>query len=550
MTNPPSTDASASRPAPLGLPLLARIQNGPLGAIGPIPDCFEDAARLDILFRRIHCFFEPQAVLEVLVGHQAGFVRQTRLLRILESFQGNNVLTSEGQDWGRQRRTLTPRFSARCIAGYMAPTSTAIDARIGEELPAHIVRSEVVDDGILTTRITMDIILQTLFSHPTTRDDEGRVSAAIRTPTRQSMRELFLPFIPPKWLPCPGRAAKLKARQVSDTVIATQMSARTRESGDADAADRDALDMKLAARDDSSRDGAASLTSRKIHDNCFLLFSAGFDTASSSQTWWTGLMAERPSVVDRLREEMGRDGAGPSSMHGIARLPSLNATLKETLHLYRPSTALRTRVAQRDVVIGATHVSKGTQVVVPLRHLSHDQRSFADSSHFRPDRFMAGASDIPRGALLLIGDGPNFCLGQRFSFQRRNGFGLRARRVVFRHVPGSRRCAARADRACSVEAEDPVAGAIHAAPMTMPMGRQGCGQMRPCRDFDACRHRRRARIGECRIPDPGGTSMCGRRHVPVTAPPIVANLQFPRASAAAVTRRPAMVVSPGRNLTS
>ncbi len=408
-------DAAAMRSAPLGLPQLIQIQRNPLGAASSLQDCFGDVARLDILFRRIYYFFKPDAAREILVGHQADFVREPRLLKILESFQGRNVLTSDGQDWERQRRILAPGFSPKRISGYMALMRAAIDASVAEELPAQVGHNAVVDVDFLTTRITMDVILRTLFSHVTTREEAAMVSTAIRTLTRQSMRELFWPFVPPNWLPYPGRAAKLKSRRTINALIAAQIGARTGEPAHARAAGDDVLDMMLAARDDSVTAGVASLTSREIHDNCFVLFSAGFDTASSALIWWIGLMAERPSIVGRLREELERDGADPSSMDSIARLPYLNATIKEAMRLYPPSTALLTRVALRDVVICGTPVSKGTLVVVPIWSLHHDPRSFADPGEFRPERFMPGAPDIPRGAYLPFGAGPHFCLGQHFA---------------------------------------------------------------------------------------------------------------------------------------
>src|SRR3546814_5076218 len=85
------------------------------------------------------------------------------------------------------------------------------------------------------------------------------------------------------------------------------------------------------------------------------------------------------------------------------------------MRLYPPSTALFTRVARRDLVIGETPVSKGTLVVVPIWHLHHDARSFAEPNTFRPDRFMPDAPAIPRSAYLPFGAGPHFCLGQHFA---------------------------------------------------------------------------------------------------------------------------------------
>lgn len=414
MTFDTSGDSAPLRTSPLGLPLLAYIQADPLGAAKRFQSHHGDVARLNILFRRICYFFSPEAARQILVDHQADFTREARLLKIFESFQGKNVLTTEGQDWERQRRLLTPAFSPKRVAGYMDLMRAAIEASVGEELPSEPGCSATIDVDFLTTRITMDVILRTLFSHATTRAEANAVSTAIRGLTRQSMREVYWAFIPPKWLPYPGRAAKLAHLQTLDNLIATQIKARTSETARGNSR-HDVLEMMLAARDDEPTAGSASLTSQEIHDNCILLFSAGFDTASSALTWWTGLMATRPDVVDRLRREIDGASGATSPMENIARLPYLNATIKEAMRLYPPSTALFTRVALRDVVIGETPVSKGTLVVVPIWHLHHDARSFAEPDTFLPDRFMPGAPTIPRSAFLPFGAGPHFCLGQHFA---------------------------------------------------------------------------------------------------------------------------------------
>ena len=126
-------------------------------------------------------------------------------------------------------------------------------------------------------------------------------------------------------------------------------------------------------------------------------------------------MATHPEVVEKLRYEMDSANAGTSSMESIARLPYLNATINEAMRLYSPSTALFTRVALRDVVIGETSVSKGTLVVVPIWNLHHDARSFAEPDTYRPERFMPDAPPIPRSAYMPFGAGPHFCLGQHFA---------------------------------------------------------------------------------------------------------------------------------------
>lgn len=401
--------------APLGLPLLAFIQKDPLAAALRFQSEFGDVARLNILFRRIYYFSGAEAVRQILVDHQDDFRREARLLKIFASVQGKNVLTTEGPDWQRQRRILTPGFAPKRIAGYMTLMASAAADSIREELPTKQGSCAVVDVDFLTTRITMDVMLRTLFSHAATKAEALRISIAIRALSKQSMREIYWAFVPPKWLPYPGRAAKLMHIQTIKSLIESHISARISGRSALDESEQDLLDMLLAARDSSSPNTAAKLSTQEIHDNCFVLFGAGFDTSSSALTWWIGMMATHPDIASQLRDEIASARAGNGALEAIARLPFLNATIKEVLRLYSPSTALFTRVALRDVVVADTPISKGTLVVVPIWNLHHDPRSFAEPDIFRPERFMPGAAAIPRGAYLPFGAGPHFCLGQTFA---------------------------------------------------------------------------------------------------------------------------------------
>ena len=398
---------------PFGLPLLAAIRRDPLGVGHALQRRLGDTATVEVLFRRIVYFFRPEAVRQLLVDHGESFEREARLLDIFASFQGRNVLTTEGPDWERQRRLLTPAFSPKRMAGYMGLMRDAIDASLADELPAQVGEEAVVDADFLTTRITMDVILRTLFSHATSHAEAMRLSVAIRALTRQSMREVFWAWVPPAWLPHPGRAAKQASLRVLHGLIAEHIAARTGR--DAGKENGDVLDHLLAARDEASTGAGATLSAQEVHDNCVLLFAAGFDTASSALTWWLGLMATQPEVAQRVRSEVAAARAENAGLDALARLPLLNATIKEAMRLYSPSTALFNRVALRDVVIDGTPIRKGTLAVVPIWHLHRDPRSFPEPERFLPERFLPGAPPTPRGAYLPFGAGPHFCLGQHFA---------------------------------------------------------------------------------------------------------------------------------------
>jgi cytochrome P450 len=415
MTAPCGNDSAVLKTAPLGLPLLSLIRKDPLGAASRIRTSFGDVSKLAILFRDLYYFFTPEAAREILVDHHGDFIREERLLKIFQTAQGRNVLTTEGADWERQRRILAPGFSAKRIAGYMSLMVAAAQDCIRAELPTQSGDSAGVDVGGFTTHITMDVILRTLFSQAATREQAAMISLATRALTRQAMREVYWAFVPPGWLPYPGRATKLKNVSVISNLIAAHIRARQNPAVVATPSS-DVLSMLLAARDDAPIVANATLSAQEIHDNCILLFGAGFDTSSSALSWWIGLMAAHPTAAAQLRSELDTANAnGAGSPADVSRLPFLNATVKEAMRLYPPSTSLITRVALRDVVIGDTPVAKGTLVVVPVWHLHHDGRSFPDPERFSPERFLPGGAPIPRGAFMPFGAGPHFCLGQHFA---------------------------------------------------------------------------------------------------------------------------------------
>jgi cytochrome P450 len=251
---------------PLGLPLLSFIRKDPLGAASHFKTHFGDVAKLAILFRRIYYFFTPEAARQILVEHDDDFLREPRLLKIFESQQGRNALTTEGADWARQRRILTPGFSQKRISGYMSLMVAAAQNCLRSELPTQCGASAMVDVSQLTTHIAMDVILRTLFSQSATREQAAIMATATRTLARQSMREAYWTFIPPAWMPYPGRSGKRQSVDVINSLIATHIAARRNETVST-IPGSDVLAMLVAARDDAPNGSNASLSGQEVHDN-------------------------------------------------------------------------------------------------------------------------------------------------------------------------------------------------------------------------------------------------------------------------------------------
>jgi cytochrome P450 len=127
-------------------------------------------------------------------------------------------------------------------------------------------------------------------------------------------------------------------------------------------------------------------------------------------------MARHPAAAERARAEIdnvlqGRD-PGPDD---LSVLPWLDATLKEAMRLYPPVAALMSRRTTRDITLGPWRIPRGSMVRLATWVLHHDARWFPEPEAFRPERFLPGAPEIPRGAYLPFGAGPRVCLGQHFA---------------------------------------------------------------------------------------------------------------------------------------
>lgn len=415
MANEARCRPSPMKKWPFGLPLLKAIQRDPLGAAQRLQVEYGDVAGLKILGTRIYYFFRPEAVREILIDHHKDFAKELRQLEIFRAVQGANVITTEGETWERQRRILTQAFTPKRIAEYIPLVAAAADKGIENGLPDQSGQSELIDVDRLMTRITMDVILRVLFSYQGTQEQADAASIAMRSLTRQNMRELFWPFMPPEWMPYPGRRAKMRHLSVIRSLVAAQIHARKSAVGPMSIR-RDVLGMMLTACDEQAGPSGATLSDSEVHDNCVALFGAGHETSATALTWWIGLMAAYPEIAGRVRQEANVSLVNATTpFDAVENLPFLNVTLKEAMRLYPPSTAVFSRSALRDVRIGDADIAKGSLVIIPIWSMHHDKRWFPEPDEFQPERFMPGAPTIPRSAFMPFGAGPHFCLGQQFA---------------------------------------------------------------------------------------------------------------------------------------
>ena len=123
--------APTPQPRPLGpLALLKALRTNPL-------ECwtkahFEEPIVLGRFpFVRYAVVSDPAAIRKILVEDQSAFRKSTIERRVLASRMPNGLVTVDGEQWQRLRRTLAPTFG-RSMTGGFAPAIARVAATLVE----------------------------------------------------------------------------------------------------------------------------------------------------------------------------------------------------------------------------------------------------------------------------------------------------------------------------------------------------------------------------------------------------------------------------------
>jgi cytochrome P450 family 78 subfamily A len=149
----------------------------------------------------------------------------------------------------------------------------------------------------------------------------------------------------------------------------------------------------------------------------------GTDTTALLTEWCMAELVRHPAVQARLRAELDATvgtGGGHVTDADVARMPYLQAVVKETLRAHPPGPLLSwARLATADVALSnGMVVPAGTTAMVNMWAITHDASVWVDPEAFTPERFLPteGGADVDvRGGDLRLapfGAGRRVCPGK------------------------------------------------------------------------------------------------------------------------------------------
>jgi C-22 sterol desaturase len=157
----------------------------------------------------------------------------------------------------------------------------------------------------------------------------------------------------------------------------------------------------------------------EISMTVFTFLFASQDATSSACTWLFQIMAGRPDLLEKVREEnlrlRGGDRNVRFTMDLLEQMTFTRAIIKETLR-YRPPVIMVPYKAKKSFPITDSYtVPRGAMVIPSVWPATHDPEAYPDPDTFNPERWITGDAEKQTKNWLVFGTGPHYCLGQTYA---------------------------------------------------------------------------------------------------------------------------------------
>ncbi|HET9139105.1 cytochrome P450 [Actinophytocola sp.] len=400
MTEPHRVPPGPPRRATLRL--LRELKNDRLALMSQARAEYGDAVRVVIGPKKLYIFNHPDHAKHVLADNAAnyhkgiGYIESKRAL-------GDGLLTSEGELWRKQRRTIQPVFQHKRIAAQADV--------IVEEAAKLVARLRTAQDGAPVdvleevTGLTLGVLGRTLLD--TDLGAFESIGHSFEHVQDQAMFDMETMGLVPAWLPHAKqrrfRTARADLSRIVERLVAGRL-ADPRPAAD------DVLTRLIAS---TAEETDPRVGERRMRDELITLLLAGHETTASTIGWTLYLVDRHPEVADALHAEAVEVlGDREPSYADLPRFRYTAMVLNEVMRLFPPVWILTRKAVGADEV-GGYHVPAGSDVLICPFTLHRHPDFWTDPDRFDPNRFDPDrpTAGRPRYAFIPFGAGPRFCVG-------------------------------------------------------------------------------------------------------------------------------------------
>mmetsp|Transcript_1696 Transcript_1696/g.4250 ORF Transcript_1696/g.4250 Transcript_1696/m.4250 type:complete len:559 (+) Transcript_1696:128-1804(+) len=156
----------------------------------------------------------------------------------------------------------------------------------------------------------------------------------------------------------------------------------------------------------------------KMADSIMDFLFASQDASTASLVWTLTLMAERPDILEKVREEqrsMRPDLNAPITGELLNKMSYTRQVVKEILR-YRPPAPMVPQIAQKPFKLTENYTAPKGAMIVPSVW-SASMQGYENPDAFDPDRFGPERQEDIKYApnFLVFGHGPHYCVGKEYA---------------------------------------------------------------------------------------------------------------------------------------
>ncbi|MEV6791472.1 cytochrome P450 [Streptomyces sp. NPDC051320] len=378
---------------------LEQMRHAPLEFVTGLARTYGDVTRHTADGDTVYLLNRPDLARHVLKDNGANYTKeQTPDDHMLRPLLGNGLLTSNGEEWARQRHQCAPAFRPGAVKAFDTVITEATHHLLERWEPAVTAGTPLAVDHHLAA-LTLTIVTRAILGTDLDGVGEGFGQAV------DAVNRCIGHYVPPED-PDPADTARrqrdfAQARMFLSMVTSTLIGSHRVAGGPGNTL----LDAML--------NGPHQLSDGELRDEVLTLIMAGHETTAKSLTWTLFLLDRNPQEAARVREEVDRVLAGriPTAAD-LAELPLCRRAVQEAMRLYPPVWLTSRRAREADVVDGYD-VEPGTLMCISQWVLHRDPRYWDRPDAYHPDRFAEPVG--PSHLYMPFGGGDRVCIGQHFA---------------------------------------------------------------------------------------------------------------------------------------
>ncbi|XP_062237024.1 cytochrome P450 4F3 [Platichthys flesus] len=373
--------------------------------------------------------FHPDYVKPLLMAPGSVTMKDELIYGHLRPWLGQSLLISNGEEWFRRRRLLTPAFHFDILKSYITTFNTSTNTMHGKWRRLVAEGSTNVEMFDHVTLMTLDSLLRCAFSYNSNCQESSSeyVSAIVELSDLiiERRQKIFHHWDWIYWKTQQGKqfkqALSVVHRFTSDVVqkrraLISQQGETETDSTSASQRKKDFVDLILLSKDEDGQ----GLTDEEIQAEANTFMFAGHDTTASAICWTLYNLARHADYQEQCRQEVvevmrGRDGRG-LEWEDLSNLSFTTMCIRESLRLHSPVQAVTRKYTQDMELPGGRTVPEGAICLVSIYGTHHNPSVWTDPHEFNPLRFdPSNAKGRASHAFIPFSSGPRNCIGQKFA---------------------------------------------------------------------------------------------------------------------------------------